>query len=110
MHCESEKDIWDKIQNTYEGDEKVKKEKLQTHRRQFESLKMKDEENDVVYFLRVDEIVNTIIGLGEKVEELMIVQKVLKPLPLKFDAKVYAIEGMKDFDSLTMDELHDISS
>jgi hypothetical protein len=33
MHCESEKYIWEKLQNIYEGDDKVKKEKLQTHRR-----------------------------------------------------------------------------
>jgi hypothetical protein len=56
----------------------------------------------------VDEIVNTIRGLGEKVEEPMIVQNVLRSLPLIFDAKVSTIEEMKDLDSLTMDELHGI--
>jgi hypothetical protein len=30
---------------------------------------MKEEENIVAYFLRVDEIVNIIKGLGEKVDE-----------------------------------------
>jgi uncharacterized lipoprotein YehR (DUF1307 family) len=65
MHCGSAKEIRDKIQKIYEGDEKVKKTKLQTHRRQFESLKMKDEEKISSYFLQVDEIVNTIRGLGE---------------------------------------------
>jgi hypothetical protein len=69
---------------------------------------MKDEENVVSYLLRVDEIVNTIRGLGEKVEELMIVQKVLRSLPLIFDANFSSIEEMKDLDSLTMDELHGI--
>jgi hypothetical protein len=52
----------------------VKKEKIQTHRRQFESLKMKDEENVASYFLWVIGIVNTIRGIGEKVEEPMIVK------------------------------------
>jgi len=33
MHCELTKYIWDKIQNIYEGNDKVKKEKIQTHRR-----------------------------------------------------------------------------
>jgi hypothetical protein len=37
--------MWDKLKNTYEGDDKVKKEKLQTHRSQFERLNMDDEEN-----------------------------------------------------------------
>ena len=86
------KNIWYKIQNIHEGDDNVKKDKLQTHRRKFKSLKMKEEENIASYLLYVDEIVNTIIGLGETVTEPMIVQKVLRSLPLIFDAKVSTIE------------------
>ena len=56
----------------------------------------------------MDGIFNTIRGLGEKVEELIIVQKVLRSLPLIFNLKVSAIEEMKDLDRLTMDELHGI--
>jgi hypothetical protein len=59
------KDIWDKLQNVYEGDSKVKEEKLQTYKVQFEKLKMKEDENIVAYFLRVDETMNAIIGMGE---------------------------------------------
>jgi hypothetical protein len=44
-HCKSVKHIWDKLQNIYEGDSKVKVAKLQTHRGQFEQLKMKEYEN-----------------------------------------------------------------
>ena len=45
MHCDTMKEIWDKLQNIYEGDIKVKRAKLQTFKAQFESLKMKEEEN-----------------------------------------------------------------
>jgi hypothetical protein len=31
-HCKSAKEIWDKLRNIYEGDSKVKAEKLQTYR------------------------------------------------------------------------------
>jgi hypothetical protein len=31
-HCKSSKEIWDKLQNIYEGDSKVKATKLQTYR------------------------------------------------------------------------------
>ena len=51
MHCETAKEIWDKLKNIYEGYDKVKGEKLQTHRGQFENLKMKEEENIEAYFL-----------------------------------------------------------
>ena len=75
MHCISSKEIWDKLQNIYEGDEKFKEEKIQTYRGQFEQLKMKEDENIVDYFLRVDETMNEIRGLVEEVEESIIVQK-----------------------------------
>jgi hypothetical protein len=51
MHCKSTKEIWDKLQNTYEGNDKVKKEKLQTHRGRFENLKMREDEDITTYFL-----------------------------------------------------------
>jgi hypothetical protein len=108
MHFKSKKEIWEKLQNIHEGDDKVKKAKIKTHRRQFKILKMEDKENVAAYLLHVDEIVDTIRGLGEMVEESMIVQKVLRSLPLRFDVKVFSIEEIKDLDKLTMDELHGI--
>ena len=46
----SAKEIWDRLQNIYEGDSKVKAAKLQTYRGQFEQLKMKEDENIATYF------------------------------------------------------------
>jgi hypothetical protein len=65
MHYSSTKEIWDNLHNIYEGDDKVKKEKLQTHRGKFEIFKMNEEERIATYFLCVDELVNTIRSLGE---------------------------------------------
>jgi hypothetical protein len=67
MHCDSAKDLWDKLQNIYEGDAKVKGAKLQIFRAKFEQLKMKEDEDIATYLLRVDEVVNTIKGLGVEV-------------------------------------------
>jgi hypothetical protein len=64
-HCKSTKEIWDKLLNIYEGYAKVKATKLQTYIGQFEQLKMKEDDNIVAYFLRVNETINAIIGLGE---------------------------------------------
>jgi hypothetical protein len=55
IHCKSTKEIWDKIQNIYEGDSKFKAAKLQTYRGQLEQLNMQEDENIAAYFLRVDE-------------------------------------------------------
>ena len=84
MHCKNEKDIWDKLQNIYEGDTNVKATKLQTLRAKFEKLKMKEDEYIATYFLGVDEIVKTIRVLGEEVDESVIFQKVLRSLPMRF--------------------------
>jgi hypothetical protein len=107
-HCKYAKEIWDKLQNIYEGDTKVKEAKLQTYRGQYEQLKMKEDENIVAYFLRVDEIVNAIIGLGEEIKESVIVQKVLISLPMRFNPKISALEERSDLNSISMDKLHGI--
>jgi hypothetical protein len=106
-HCKSAKETWDKIQNIY-GDKKVKEAKLQTYRGQFEQLKLKEDENIPAYFLRVDEIVNEIIGFGEEIEESIIVQKVLRSLPMRFNPKILTLEERLDLNSIIMDELHGI--
>jgi hypothetical protein len=69
---------------------------------------MKEDENIAAYFLRVDETINAIIGLGEEIKEFVIVQKVLRSLPMRFDPKISALEEREDLDSITMDELHGI--
>jgi hypothetical protein len=69
---------------------------------------MREEESIAYYFLRIDNIVNTIIGLGEEVKETIIVKKVHGSPPSRFNSKIYAIEEIKDLDNLIMDELHGI--
>jgi len=107
-HCKSAKEIWDKLRNIYEGDSKVKTTKLQTYRGQFEQLKMKEDEDIAAYFLQVDETVNAIIGLGEEIKEFVIVQKVLRYLPMRFNPNISTLEERSDMDSISMDELHGI--
>ena len=51
MHCTSAKEIWDKLKNVYEGDGKVKGAKIQTYRRQFEHMMMKEKQDIASYFL-----------------------------------------------------------
>jgi hypothetical protein len=70
---------------------------------------MKEDENIATYFLRVDEIVNAIIGLGEEIEESIIVQKVLRSLPMIFDPKISTLEERPELNSISMDKLHGIS-
>jgi hypothetical protein len=47
-----------------------------------------------------------IIGLGEEVDEPIIIQKVLRSLSMGFDPKISALEEREDIDKVSMDELH----
>ena len=53
---------------------------------------MKEEENIGEYLLRVDEVVNAIRGLGGKLKEREVVDKVLRTFPMKYDSKVSTLE------------------
>jgi hypothetical protein len=105
MHLQTAKEMWDKLISSYEGNEKVKDAKLQTFRLKFEQLKMNEDETVSKYFLRVEELVNAMKGLGEKFEESLLVQKILRSLLDKFNPKVSAIEELNDLKTLSIDQL-----
>ena len=69
---------------------------------------MKEEENIGEYLQRVDEVVNLIIALGENIEDKFIVQKVMRTLTMRYDAKISTLKYREKLDKLTMDELHGI--
>jgi hypothetical protein len=46
--------------------------------------------------------------LGEEIEESVIVQKVLRSLPMRFNPKISTLEERSDLNSISMDELHGI--
>ena len=84
--------MWDKHVNNYEVNEKVKDAKLQTYRIKFEQLKMNGDEIVSKYFLKIEENVNSMKGLGEKFDESFLVQKILISLPERFHSKVSTIK------------------
>jgi hypothetical protein len=69
---------------------------------------MMEDENIAAFFLRVDETVNAILGLGEEIEESVTVQKVLISLLMRFNPKISPLEERSDMNSIRMDELHGI--
>eukprot|EP00253_Pinus_taeda_P009455 PITA_09455 len=108
MQYKSAKEIWDKIVLSYEGDDQVKRAKLQVLRIQYENLRMYNDESVANYFLRVDEIVNCMKNLVEKVKEAVVVEKVIRSLSPRFESKVSAIEEKENLQNLKMSQLHGI--
>ncbi|KAL0360218.1 UNVERIFIED_CONTAM: Copia protein [Sesamum radiatum] len=102
---ETSKDIWDSMKKKYQGSARVKRAQLQALRRDFETLAMKDGESITNYFARTMEICNRMRFHGEKMQDVTIVEKILRSLTAKFDYVVCAIEESKDIDALFLDEL-----
>jgi len=50
-------------------------------------MKMKEDEIVGKYFLRVEELLNAMKALGEKLEEPSLVQNILRSLPDRFNPK-----------------------
>jgi hypothetical protein len=57
---------------------------------------MNKDETICKYFLRVEELVNAMKGLGKMIEDVVLVQKILRSMPDRFNPKVSAIEELND--------------
>jgi hypothetical protein len=99
------KQAWDILETSYQGTIKVKISKLQTLRREFENLQMKDSNSIEQFTYRVIDLVNQIRKNGDELADQKVVDKVLRSLPRKFDAIVVVIEESKDLTTYSMDEL-----
>ena len=71
--------------------DKVKTAKLQMLRRYFETLWMKESDTIDSFFTNVIGFVNQIRSHGETLEEIRIVEKILRSIPSRFYAIVVEI-------------------
>jgi hypothetical protein len=54
-------------------------------------LNMKEDADIVTYFLLVDKKLNIIRGLGEEVDESMIIQKIIRSLHMRLDPTISSL-------------------
>ncbi|KAK2405626.1 hypothetical protein QL285_054842 [Trifolium repens] len=102
---ETAKAAWDTLVRCYGGDASVKKVKLQSLRKQYENLNMKNNEKVPEYISRRILITNEMKACGETLSEQVIIEKVLRSLTPQFDYIVVAIEHSKDLSSMRIEEL-----
>jgi hypothetical protein len=99
------KDIWDSMKKKYQGTARVKRAQLQALRKEFEILHMKEGESVNDYFARTLSIANKMRIHGESLEDVAVIEKILRSMTHKFDYVVCAIEESNDIDSLSIDVL-----
>jgi hypothetical protein len=99
------KQAWEILASIFKGDERVKRVRLQSLRGEFEALHMKDGESVSDYFSRLLVIVNGLKRNNEKVDDIRVIEKVLRSLSSKFEHVIVAIEESKDLENLTIEEL-----
>ena len=69
---------------------------------------MNENENVAYYFLHFDEVVNSIEGLGEIMDNKVVVRRILISLLMRFGVEVSVLEEREDSKNDIMDELHGI--
>ncbi|RVW82648.1 Retrovirus-related Pol polyprotein from transposon TNT 1-94 [Vitis vinifera] len=105
MNLETPKQVWDKLQGEFEVSERVKTVRLLTLKREFELMKMKDDESVKDYSGRLMDVVNQMRLLGEAFTDQKVVEKIMVSVPQEFEAKISAIEESCDLQTLTIVEL-----
>ncbi|KAA8515304.1 hypothetical protein F0562_018466 [Nyssa sinensis] len=101
MRATRSKQAWEILQQEYQGDLKARTINL---RRDFETMKMKENETLNDFSTRFSELVNQVKTYGEDISNARIVKKILISLPEKFDAIVAVIEETKDISKLSIQE------
>ena len=99
------KHIWYSMKKKYQGTTRAKRQQLQALRSEFEMLRMTSGELVIDYSSRTIAIVNKIRIHGDKTENVLIVEKILRSLTPNFNFVVYSIEEANDVGLLSIDEL-----
>ncbi|XP_019430961.1 PREDICTED: uncharacterized protein LOC109338228 [Lupinus angustifolius] len=100
-------EAWRILEKGNEGANQLKKVCIQTMCRQFELMQMDESERVSEFFNRIITLSNGMKSCGEKINDLTIVEKVMRTLHPKFDHIVVAIEESRDLEKLKIEELQD---
>ncbi|XP_057993113.1 uncharacterized protein LOC110636475 [Hevea brasiliensis] len=103
--CTSAKEVWDKLEVTYEETNQVKESKANRLVREYELFKMKPGETISEMSSRFTDLVNVLKALEKEFTEEELVKKVLRSLPKSWETKVTMIFDTKDFSKFTYDQL-----
>ncbi|XP_075103450.1 uncharacterized protein LOC142178030 [Nicotiana tabacum] len=102
--CDIVKEIWDKLEVTYEGTGKVKETRINLLIRDYELFQMKNDESIEDMFGQFSKIVGDLKSFGRPYSSGEQVRKILRSLPTLWQPKVNTLE-YRDLEKLLYDEL-----
>ncbi|XP_070004431.1 uncharacterized protein [Nicotiana sylvestris] len=102
--CDTTKEIWDKLEVTYEGTSKVKETHINMLVHNYELFSMKERESIKEMFSRFSKIISDLKAFSKPYTSGDQVRKILKSLPTTWQTKVVTLES-QDLKKLSYDEL-----
>ena len=106
QHCSSAKEIWQTLENHYEGNVQVRGKKVQLYMYEYELFKIKPHETIIEMINRLNGLVTTLRKLGKPFTKEEVNNKILRILPKKdWESRVTSIEEAQDLATLPTDVL-----
>ena len=93
------------FRGVFQGSDKTRKMQVINLRKEFEVLKMEENETVRQYTDRLMKVVNRIRLLGEELIDKKIVEKVLVSLPKKFESNISSLEDSRYLSNMSLLEL-----
>nr|XP_016460702.1 PREDICTED: uncharacterized protein LOC107784145 [Nicotiana tabacum] len=102
--CDTTKEMWDKLEVTYEGTNKVKETHINMLVHDYKLFSMKEGESIEEMFARFSKIISDLKVFGKPYTSGDLVRKILRSLPTTWQTKVVTLES-QDLNKLSYDEL-----
>ncbi|VFQ94721.1 unnamed protein product [Cuscuta campestris] len=104
-YCTTAKEMWDKLEITYEGTDQVREAKIDFLTHEYELFRMKENEKTDEMFERFSKIVNDLHALKKTYTDKELVRKILRSLTPEWRSKVDAIQESIGITNVTIDGL-----
>jgi hypothetical protein len=99
------KSAWEAIKTMRLGTDRVRQATLQRLWKDFEQITFHANETLDAFGMRITSLVNTLRSLGDTVEEVRIVRKILRVVPRDYSQMACSIETLLDLNALSVEEL-----
>ncbi|VFR01646.1 unnamed protein product [Cuscuta campestris] len=103
--CTTAKEMWDKLEVTYEGTDQVREAKIDFLTQEYEMFRMKEGEKINDMFDRFSKIINDLHALKKTYTNKDLVRKILRSLTPEWRSKADAIYESIGVSNVTIDEL-----